>query len=136
MQVRATNGVVWGPWSPSGTATTNSSTSTTNRAPIRMKLGTPAQGCIEKTEDTAYGVVFSNDSGQLLSLRNVLSTTQCGAVSSRNSVMFSDPDNDTLTISAKVRHLPENVGLGDDIPFVEAGGDRVFVYALVAYRQD
>ena len=40
VQVRATNAVVWGPWSSSGTATTNSSSSTTNRAPIRMKLGT------------------------------------------------------------------------------------------------
>ena len=135
VQVRATNTFVWGPWSPSGTATTNSSTSTTNRAPIRMKLGTPAQGCIEKTEDTAYDVI-DVPFGTLVSVRNVLSTAQCMSSSSRVSNMFSDPDNDTLTIAAKVRgDLPENVRLGREIPFVQADGNRVFFYGLAAYRQ-
>ncbi len=135
VQVRATNGVVWGPWSPTGTATTNNTASTTNRAPIRMKLGTPAEGCIEKTDDTVFGTILAS-SNTLGSLPNVLDRSQCGAVSDRRSIVFSDPDNDTLTITAQLRgELPENVRLGDGTPFVQASGDQVLFVAVAAYRR-
>ena len=137
VQVRATNGVVWGPWSPSGTGTTNNSSSTTNRAPIRMKLGpTPADGCVEKTEDTAFEHVLEVKIGTLVGIRNAQDSGQCSSTGSRYATMFRDPDGDTLTITAQVRgDLPENVRLGIDIPFAHSNGNQIFVFALAAYRK-
>ena len=71
----------------------------------------------------------------LSSMQNVLTAEGCGNVGSRRSVMFRDPDGDTLTVTAKVRgDLPDNVRLADGTPFVQTTGDVVFLQGVAAYE--
>ncbi len=132
VQVRAGNAVGEGAWSASGTATTNASTSTTNQAPIRMKLG--SSGCVQKTEDTSFGTINA-PAGTLISATPLVDNTKCTG-SGRKAPMFSDPDGDTLTFTARVSNVPDTVILGYGIPHVELATatqpGRVYVVAAAS----
>ena len=132
VQVRAENATGEGPWSASGSASTGRSTAT-NSAPIRMQLGT-SNNCVQKTATTSFGTITVPFSTQVSS-GPVLSAAEC-AGSNRKAPMFSDPDGHTLTVTARVRNLPDNVRLGNDTPGVILGTpDSVFFHARAAYRQ-
>ena len=135
VQVRAGNAAGEGPWSASGTATTNASTSTTNNAPVRMMLGT--SGCVAKTADTSFGTI-SVPAGMEGEASPLVDNTKCTGTD-RQAPMFSDPDGDTLTFTARVSNLPDNVRLGDGVPIVRLATTSekgaVVVSATAAYRQ-
>ena len=135
VQVRAENAEGEGAWSASGTATTNAATSTTNNAPIRMMLGaSPSDGCVRKTADTPFEV-FQAPSAQTLDSGPLVGTADCGNVPSRKAPMFSDPDGDTLTFTAQVRNLPDNVVLADFAPLAHTTQDRVHFEAVAVREQ-
>ena len=131
VQVRATNANGDGPWSASGSAGTSLFTGT-NQAPIRMQLGT-SNNCVQKTANTVFQRKNSTPSGGLVSAFPILGGTCSGA--NRVAPMFSDPDGDTLVITAKVRNLPDNVVLEDGMPWVNAVQGRVFFQGYAAHSQ-
>ncbi len=134
VQVRAVNANGDGPWSASGSAGTTA-VGGTNSAPIRLRLGTVSQGCIEKTANTAFLTPLNVPAGSLASRGPVLSQAKCGSVPTREPAMFGDPDSgDTLTFTARVRSLPDNVLLAPGVPLARATADTVLVQAVAAFR--
>ena len=129
VQVRAANANGDGPWSPSGSAGTGSSTAT-NNAPTRMQLGT--SDCEEKTADTAF-LTRSAPAGTQVSASPITSTAGCTGTS-RVAPMFGDEDGDTLIVTARVENLPDNVRLAHNIPFAHKTEDFVFFEAAAAFR--
>ena len=131
VQVRAENGTGWGPWSTSGSATTNAA-SGTNSAPTRAQLGT--SDCEAKTANTPFKT-RTVASATLGSVDPITDDSNCGSVPSRVAPMFIDPDGDTLTFTARVENLPDNVILLNNTPFAHETQDRVYIEASAAFRQ-
>ena len=132
VQVRAANANGDGPWSPSGSAGTNSSTAT-NQAPTRMQLGT-SNNCVAKTANTAFQTKANVASGTIVSAFPILGTANCSGTN-REAPMFGDADGDTLAITARVRSLPDNVRLEGDGITAPRTNDSVFFQGYAAFRQ-
>ena len=138
VQVRAGNAQGEGPWSASGSATTNAATGT-NSPPSRMELGT--NSCVTTTtelfETATVQAGFTHFIGALVG------QGFCVPGSTRIAPMFHDPDGDTtLTFTARVPSLPSNVRLASGIPVVQpnaslTGGrsGTVLFLAAAALRQ-
>ena len=73
VQVRAENAAGKGPWSPSGTGTTNAS-SATNNAPTLAELGT--SDCVAKTATTPFKTITAS-AGTQVGASPILSTANC-----------------------------------------------------------
>ncbi len=137
VQVRAQNGTGKGPWSPSGTGTTNSS-SATNTAPFPAELAEQdgVKRCGAKSQsDTSPYTTISFASGNFgVAVDPITDTSQCGNVLNRRAPMFVDAESNTMTFTAQANDLPDNVTLGSNSPLVRLDSDRIFFQAAAAFR--